>query len=476
MTQSLFWVSFITYSTKVLGFISTLILAKLLDPKDFGLMGIAGLVIATIGLVRQMGFNIALIQRQDDSIKAANTAFTLIFITSIVLYFVCYGSAPFAAKFFNNQVVEPLIKVMALSMIIGSLSNVQSTLLQKKMDFKKKVVPDVLPRIGYIGLAVTLAYMGYGVWSMVFATLFSSVIGVILYWIISPYKPRFEFDKKIAKELLGFGKWVVASFIVIFIFTNIDDAFIGKFLDVTALGYYTFAFGLAYLPARNVTFLASTVTLPAFSSIQTDRNRLKRAYLKTVKYVALFVIPISFALIIFARPALEAFYGDKWLPSVPCLQILAIYGLIVSLFSPAENVLLALGKSKISFYFNLISTLVFLPFLYHVTINFGIVGVSMLLTLAMFINVYLLPRYINKKLEIKLHEFLNCFKIPFLLSIFLSIVFYVIQYLTIISVVAVIVLSILYIISYVFISYWLDSEVRQMVISAISKIRQVKHK
>lgn len=473
VTQSLLWVSIITYSTKALGFISTLILAKLLDPKDFGLIGIAWLVIATIQLVRQMGFNVALIQRQDDSVKAANTVFTLIFITSIVLYLACYGSAPFAANFFNNHAVEPLIKVLALSMIIGSLSNVQSTLLQKKMDFKKKVIPDVLPRIGYIGLAVTLAYMGYGVWSMVFATLFSSVMGVILYWIISPYKPRFGFDKKIAKELFRFGKWVIASSIAIFIFARIDDAFIGKFLDVTALGYYSFAFGLAYLPARNITFLASTVNLPAFSSIQNDRKRLKRGYLETVKYIALFVIPVSFSLIIFARPALELLYGNKWLPAVPCLQVLAVYGLIVSLFSPIDSVFLATGKSKLTFYSSLITLLITIPFIYHTTIIYGILGMSILVTISNVLGTMFMVIWLKKLIYTTYSENWFCIRFPLLLSILLSAITAFLMFkISLGSNVWVIIISFtFYCLSYFLISYWLNAGFRSITHRVFNKVK-----
>ena len=208
------WVTLSTIIIRILEFLTKIILARLLAPADFGLLAIGLLAINTMGLFRNRGGCSALIYKKDDSNHtAANTAFFLLPIVATILFVLAYLSAPYVAVFFNNAAVEPIIRILSLTFIISSFGTVPSMLLEKELEFKKKVLPDTVPIVGYACVAIVLALGGYGVWSLVYGQIVSAVLSAVLIWMVSDWRPTFSFDKEVAKELFGYGKHISSALV-----------------------------------------------------------------------------------------------------------------------------------------------------------------------------------------------------------------------------------------------------------------------
>jgi len=378
--KAVFWVAVSRFSRSILSFITTLILARLLVPDDFGLVAIVFLVINALQIFRDLGLDQALIYRRDDIQKAADTTCFLVLAAGLILYGLAYLAAPHVAVFFENEIVKPVLRVLALNIVISSLGTVPATLLEKELKFGKRVTAEILSNVGYAAICVTLASVGLGVWSIVYGQLTQSIIAAVSVWILSPWRPAFGFDKKIAVEIFRYGKDIVATAILIFIFTNIDDAFVGKILGTASLGFYTLGFSIANLPRQLVTSLVDRVTFPTYSKLQEDYQALSRAYLKSVKLVSMFSIPAAFGIFTLAPDIILTLYTRKWEASIVVIQILSFYGLCRSIGALSGNVFMAIGKQSIMPKMTLVQLLLCSALIYPLTLTFGVIGVCMAVT------------------------------------------------------------------------------------------------
>lgn len=394
------WVTLSTIIIRILEFSTKIILARLLAPADFGLLAIGLLAINTMGLFRNLGFGAALIYKKDDSNNtAANTAFFLLPIVATILFVLAYLSAPYVAVFFDNAAVEPIIRILSLTFIISSFGTVPSLMLEKELEFKKKVLPDTVPIVGYACVAIVLALGGYGVWSLVYGQIVSAVLSAVLIWMVSDWRPTFSFDKEVAKELFGYGKHILGASIIIFLITNIDDAIVGRILGLEALGFYTIAYSISNLPATQITHLVGRVMFPTYSKLQDDRDALRRAYLKTLKYVSMLSIPTAFGILVIAPDFVNVVLGEKWMPAVPALQVLCFFGLSRSIAATTGSIFQATGKPEILLKTSFIQLIAMVVLMYPLVIRYGIVGVSIAVTIPIvaqtIVQVYIVHRLIR---------------------------------------------------------------------------------
>lgn len=205
------WVGLSIFSTRVLHFVTSIILARLLSPADFGIIAIGFLIIQVLEMFRDLGIGQAIIYKKDEIEKTADTAFILTPIIGISLFALGYLIAPLIAIFFKNASLAPVVKLLALTIVLSSLEVVPSFLLEKELRFKKKVIAEILPTVGYTGVAISLAYLGYGLWSIVYGHVVYKIMSLILIWYISSWRPKFQFNKAISKELLNYGKYIIGD-------------------------------------------------------------------------------------------------------------------------------------------------------------------------------------------------------------------------------------------------------------------------
>ena len=387
--HGILWVSISNILLKFINFTISVILARLLEPSDFGLVAIALIVVNFFEIFRDLGIGPALIHRKEDRGAAADTAFFIFPAVAVIFYAVSYFIAPAAADFFREEEVETLIRVLSLTFVIWSLGSLPRTLLTKDLEFKKLVIPQLLPKISYGAVAVVMALQGFGVWSLVAGRLVLEVMSVITIWLALDWRPSLRFDRRIALELFSYGKYVIFAGILVFMISVIDITFIGRLLGSTELGYYSIAFGVAGLFTLQLSTLVSQVMFPAFSRIQDDMDKLGWAYLKTLKYLSLIAFPAAFGIISVAWYFIKVVYGDKWLPAVAVLQVLCLYGLSKACLNTTETLYLAAGQPKIMIKINLLQLILMAVLIYPLTLKYGIFGTGIAAVIPSAIMVFL---------------------------------------------------------------------------------------
>lgn len=380
-----------TLFQKALGFLDKIILARLLVPADFGLIAVASLVLNGIGLFRDIGINAALIYKKDEEEAAANTAFFLIWGVSIVLYCIAFFAAPIAADFFDQEIITDIIRLSGLTFLLYAVGFVPLTLLEKKIEFRRYVAVEITSTVVGFVSTVYLAFIGFGVWSLVYGGLLGGGSGAVAVWFLTSWRPKLVFDGRIAKELIGYGKFMLGVTLVIFLIQNIDNAVIGKIIDMSMLGIYTMAYSICNLPANTVMQTINQVLFPTYSRIQGDVEKLRVGYLKVFNLVSLLVFPISFGIFILAPEFVRVVLSEKWIPAIPAIQILCFFGLFRSLAGTTGEVFKALGKPDTILKGYSAQLLIILLLVYPFTTQFGIVGASIVVTFSiLFVMLWLL--------------------------------------------------------------------------------------
>lgn len=380
VASGLFWVAFAQLAGRGLSFVTTLILAKLLAPSLFGLVGMAVLAIAALQYFQDVGFDAALIYRRGDIGEATHTAFFTVILTSLLIYGVAAWGAPLVGAFFREPDVVPVLRVLALTVPITSLGRVPYILLSRELDFRRRILPELIANVIGSGAQIGLALTGSGVWSLVWGQITRSVAATVLVWFVTSWRPRLSWRWKLARELFSYGKHIVSSQTLIFLITNVDNAVVGRYAGQAALGFYQFAYNLSNTPATQITSIISQVMFPTFAKLADENAGQTRAryYLTTVRYVTWITVPIAVATILFAPQFIRGLYGDTWAPAILPLQLLAVYGLIRSVAANMGSIFRAMGKPQWLTYIAAWRLVTMLVFLYPVTMRWGIDGVSAL--------------------------------------------------------------------------------------------------
>lgn len=378
--HGVFWVAVSTVSVRLLSFVATFILAKLLLPEDFGLVAGAYLAIDALQLFEEMGFGSALIYRQREVDEAADTTFFIVIFTSLLSYAIAYAAAPWVAQIAKqpDPRIAEVLRVLALNLVVGSFGRVPLVLLAKELDFRRRLLPDVLPNLAYALLAALLAVAGFRVWSIVYARLASTVLRAILAWWVTGWRPHMRFVPRLARELFDYGKHIVASQILIFGITNIDDAFVLRMRGLADEGVYDLAYRTSNMPATQITGLVNQVMFPALAKLQDDPLSFRRAYFQALRYVSLLAIPVAVGTILFAPDIIATIDAEKWAGAVLPLQLLGIYGLLRAVAANMGNVFKGGGKPKWLTGIALWRLATMALLLYPVTHAWGIDGVSAL--------------------------------------------------------------------------------------------------
>lgn len=345
--DALSWSFLQTVAQRGLQFIIGIILARLLFPEQFGLIGMLAIFIAVIQAFLDSGFGAALIQKRD----VTQTDTCSVFYFNIAVGLVGAGLlslvAPWIAAFYNQPILTPLTRALSLTLVINSFGMIQKTLLTKQIDFKTQT------KVGLIsgalsGIAgITLAVMNFGVWSLVVQQVSAALVSTVCLWAFSQWRPGLIFSFTALGEMFGFGSRLLFSSVLSQIFDNIYLVVIGKLFSAADLGFFTRAKTLNDLPSQTLSGMVARVTFPVFSTIQDDQGRLKRGLKKALTALALVNFPMMIGLAIVAQPLVLVLLTDKWAPSVPYLQLLCVAGLLYPLHLINLNVLQALGRSDL---------------------------------------------------------------------------------------------------------------------------------
>jgi O-antigen/teichoic acid export membrane protein len=386
VVKSGFWVFFLRIFDQGFGLLRLIILARILSPNDFGLMGIALLTMSILETFSETGFQQALIQKKEDIKSYLDSAWTVLLLRGFVLFVILYFIAPYAAIFFKAPEAKPIIRVIGFSILFQAFTNIGITYFKKELEFNKEFIYQFSGTLANFVGAISAVLILKNVWALVFGLLVGNVVGCLASYLIHPYRPRLSFDLGKAKELFGFGKWIMGSSILVFLATQGDDIFVGKLLGTTALGFYQLAYRISNMPATEITHVISQVTFPAYSKLQDNIPKLREAYLKVLQLTAFLSFPIAGLIFVLAPDFTKIFLGEKWMPMVPAMQVLVFAGLIRSIQATTGAIFHAIGKPRIDTRWQVVRLSILAFSIYPFTIRAGLIGASIAVFISIFVT------------------------------------------------------------------------------------------
>jgi O-antigen/teichoic acid export membrane protein len=348
-TKGLFWSFVDQFSAQGISFIIGIIIARILNPADYGMLGMLAIFMAVANTFIVSGFGAALVQKSNRSQVDFSTVFLFNLVVAAFLYCMLFIAAPFIANFYELPELTLITRVIGLTLLIGAISIVPRTILNINIDFKTQTKISIISSIISGSIGVTLAYSGYGVWALIVQNISAVVLQTVLLVYFIKWKPSFVFSNQSFNQLFGFGSKLLASALLDTIYNNIYLLVIGKRFSADDLGQYTRAQQLENFPASNITNIIQRVTFPVLCSIQDDQTRLIDAYRKLIKMAAFLIFPIMFLLVLVAKPLILILLTDKWLPAVELFQILCFSGMLYPIHAINLNILQAQGRSDLFF-------------------------------------------------------------------------------------------------------------------------------
>lgn len=362
--------------SKLLVFASTVILARVLTPAEFGQVGFALLVISYLDTIGDLGVSAALIYERKRVEEAAQVAFVVGLIMGVVWLGLAMFMAPLIAEFFQEPAVVSLLRVLAWVFVITALGNTHDALLRRELAFKRRLIPDVARALLKGVCSVLLALLDWGVWSLVWGQLVGAAAATLALWIVVPWRPHWWVDADLLRRMLRYGSQIVSVNVLSAIIHHIDYVIVGRMLGSAALGFYSLAYRLPEFFITMVIWVVGNIAFPAYSRLQEDRPALQRAFLVTLRYLSLVTVPTGVGLAALGTVVVSTFYGANWAPSIPVLQALALAGCLRSLGSHAGDVYKAVGRPDILVPVGLLRAAVLIPALVWGA-HYGIVGVAL---------------------------------------------------------------------------------------------------
>lgn len=344
--RGIFWTFLQQFSVQIINFIVQIILARLLMPADFGLIAMIAVFIAIGQSLMDSGMTSSLIRSKNISEKDFSTVFVTNLVVSILIYAIVFISAPYVGVFYDQTILSSLLRVFALSFVFNSFSAVHVARLSKELNFRdqfKFQLPSVI--FGAL-VGIGFAYLGYGVWSLVFLNVVQAFIFAVSLWLFSNWYPRIVFDKASFLRHFEFGYKLTLSSLLNTIYQNLYKILIGKYFSVSSVGYFTQADNLRLFPVRQLSTILSKVTYPLFASIDDD-IKLKKAYKSTMMLVLSLTSAMMIVLILIAEPLFLTVFGTKWLPSVPYFKILCFASITYPIGTYNLNILNIKGRSDL---------------------------------------------------------------------------------------------------------------------------------
>jgi O-antigen/teichoic acid export membrane protein len=371
------WAAGINVGDRVLQLLKVVVLARLLSPTAFGLLGIGLLTLAALNQFSRLGFDQALVQRPEEDVdEYLNTAWVMKIARGLLLSVVAFALAPHLAAFFGEPRAEPVIRVLGVSPLLLGLQNPAVVYFQKNLDFHREFVYRIGGRLVDLVVAVAFVLVYRNVWALVAGLIASKATMVLLSYAIHQYRPRVSFDPEYGREMFGFGKWLFASGILVFLYGQGDDAFVGWFFGATALGFYQIAYRLSNAPASEITGVISRVAFPALSKVQDDVDRLREGYFRSVQMAAVVGFPVAAGIATVAPQFVGAVLGTEWEPIVPLMQLLAVWGGIRAFGANVGAVFKSVGRPDYDTKLQAIKVAIIAILIYPAAEQFGVLGVA----------------------------------------------------------------------------------------------------
>lgn len=400
-----------------------LLLARLLGPEAFGLTALASVVVAFMSSFVEQGFVPAIIQREDLEPAHLDTAFWTSIAIGLILMVGTILASGQIAVFLGEPKIRPIVQWFSIVFLFIALQSVQNAILRRNFAFKSLAFRSLVATFSSGGISVVLAFMGFGVWSLVAQQLINRGVNVLMLWGASPWRPGFNVSRKHFKDLFAFGVYEMGVNFLRFFNRRSDDFLIGYFLGPVALGYYTVAYRLLLLMVNIFTNVTTTVALPTFSRLQQDPVRMKKAFYKATQLTSFISFPAFSGVFILAPELVNVMFGDNWEASIPVMQVLVMAGILQSVSYFNATVMLAKGKPSWRLILNCFNA-VLNVIGFMIAVDHGIVAVAIAFVIS---NYLLVPAHlwILKQLaDVHFREYFRRYIGPLVASVLMVIQIY----------------------------------------------------
>lgn len=446
--KSTFWAGIEQYTTQGVQFLSSIVMARLLLPEDYGILAMLFIFMDLSAMITDMGFTTSLIRRQNCTKADYSTVFYINVCISILLYGIFCLSSSIIARFYSQPILQQVIPIIGITFVLNALYAIPSTLLTKNLRFNVRAQIVILESVLSAICGITFAYMGYGLWALVIQILIKSFLRLLLFSIASRWRPDLIFSFQSLNRLYSFGSKVLGANLLFTIYQNAYSVIIGRFLSPAALGYFSRADGYSKLIPINISTVLMKVMLPLISKIQDNNEELISVNKQTVIITSFVIFPLSMFLAGAASPLISVIITDKWLPCVPILQILCLAIMTEHIAWINWDFILAKGYSNLVLRNRIMVCLFSIVALFS-AIKFGIMWVavakvgSSLFTVA--VSIFYLKKVMPIKYKTMVKKLITMLVTSMLLGVAIYIVFLYLSY-TILNIIIVLVLaSILYI-------------------------------
>ncbi len=389
------WSAIERFSNQIIQFIVQIIIARLLFPSDYGMIGMLAIFMAVAQTFTDGGFGNALIQKKDRNNTDYSTVFYFNITVGIILSIIFFFSSGLIANFYKMPKLELIIQVMSINLIILSFQVVHKAILTINIDFKTQAKASLSSVIiaGIIG--ITMAYTGFGVWALVAQFTAINIIQTILLWYFEKWRPIRVFSKQSFKRLFNFGSKILAANLLHTIYLNLYTLVIGKRFSATDLGYYSRADQFAQFPSSNITGILWRVTYPIMSSIQNEDEKLKNVYRQYIRLSAFIVFPLMVGLAAIAEPFIIFILTEKWRGVIPILQIISICYMFYPLNAINQNLMQVKGRSDLFLRLEIVKKIIGIALLF-ISLPFGMYYVCLSLVVYALINLAINTYFTSK--------------------------------------------------------------------------------
>jgi O-antigen/teichoic acid export membrane protein len=411
--SGLFWTAGARLLAQLFTWCITIVIIRLLSPSDYGLMELAGVFVAFLAMLNELGLGAAVIHRRDIDNNTLRSLFGLVLLASVAFYVLLAASAPLIAHFYDDPRLVLLVRVLALQFLLMGFAVMPQSILVKEMAFKKIAAVDFVSAISGSLTTLALALSGYGVWSLVWGSLVIRIVSTIGLNIARPFLHLPRVNMKGVWEYFSYGGYVTLSRIFWYFYSRADILIIGKLLGQELLGYYSIGLYLASLPMEKVSGIINQVAFPAFSSVQSDPGVAAQHFLKAVRVLSFISFPVLWGVSSIAPEVVTIFLGAKWSAATLPLQIISLVipvRMISNLLNPA---VLGAGRSDAEFH-NTLVAFVLMPVAFFVGSFWGLLGVCLAWIIVFPLVFFLNLSRVVKILGVKLSDVLCAMRTPFL--------------------------------------------------------------
>ena len=406
--------------------LTTVILVRFLTPSDFGLVGMAIVVIGFVGIFKGLGTSAAIIQKKEPSEELLSSIFWVNVGFGILVMLILYFSAPLAGLFYKEPRVIPVLQVLSLSFFISGLSVLQQALLERALAFQTLAKVELSAVISGSVVGVGLALLDAGIWSLVFQLLTTVTVTTILLWVFSSWKVAWNFHWNEVKSVGNYSLNLLGYNIFNYLARNVDYLLIGRYLGAQDLGYYTLAYQILLFPLQSISGVISRVMFPVYSGLQSDNSRFAKAYLKVGVTIALITFPMMAGVLVLAKPFVLTVFGVEWQSVIPLIMILAPVGMIQSIGSTVGSIYQAKGRTDWMFWWGVSAgTMTLIAFI--IGLRWGIVGVATAYAIVSFVLIYPGFAIPFQLIDLNFVHFLKTFQHPFYSSMAILVVLIVFE-------------------------------------------------